>query len=172
MPVLRNDRWERFAQALVAGTDTRDAYIEAGYSVDDILPESVHAAIYRMRNEPEIVARITELHERAAARAEMKRSDILSMLKGDRDLAYKVGQPGAAIRAAELMGKEIGMFVDRKEIKTGQLDDADAGELDRLRETLINEAARRIAGAGRGDQEPAPDRLSLPGDGTAKTGTV
>jgi hypothetical protein len=37
------------------------------------------------------------------------------MLLADRELARKNGQSSAAIRATELLGKELGMFVDRSD---------------------------------------------------------
>jgi uncharacterized protein YfcZ (UPF0381/DUF406 family) len=37
------------------------------------------------------------------------------MLIADRELARKNGQSSAAIRATELLGKELGMFVDRSD---------------------------------------------------------
>ena len=37
------------------------------------------------------------------------------MLIDDRELARKNGQSSAAIRATELLGKELGMFVDRSD---------------------------------------------------------
>jgi hypothetical protein len=37
------------------------------------------------------------------------------MLIADRELARKNGQSSAAIRATELLGKELGMFIDRSD---------------------------------------------------------
>ena len=42
---------------------------------------------------------------------------MMEMLLADRELARQNGQAGAAIRAAELLGKELGMFVDRSDNK-------------------------------------------------------
>ena len=40
---------------------------------------------------------------------------MIDMLIDDRELARKNGQSSAAIRATELLGKELGMFVDRSD---------------------------------------------------------
>lgn len=42
----------------------------------------------------------------------------------------------AANKALELIGKEAGMFIDRKEIRTGELDGLGHDELKQLREAL------------------------------------
>jgi hypothetical protein len=41
----------------------------------------------------------------------------MAMLIEDHDSARAKGQFGAAIRAAELLGKELGMFVERRELR-------------------------------------------------------
>lgn len=47
--------------------------------------------------------------------AKITRADVLKMLLESRREAHENGQHSPAIRAAELLGKEIGMFVDRSE---------------------------------------------------------
>ena len=54
------------------------------------------------------------------------------MLMDDRELAREKGQTAAAIRAAELLGKELGMFIERREQgKPGDFSDLPDEELDR-----------------------------------------
>ena len=49
----------------------------------------------------------------------------------------------AANRAIELIGKELGMFVDRKEVRTGALDDVPHDEKMSMLEALRAEIARK-----------------------------
>lgn len=46
--------------------------------------------------------------------AALTKQAVLEMLISDRDLARELSQAGAAIRAAELLGKELGMFIERR----------------------------------------------------------
>lgn len=48
-------------------------------------------------------------------RAEITVDKLLSDLAEDRELARSIKQPGAAIQATQLMGKLVGLMVDRKE---------------------------------------------------------
>jgi hypothetical protein len=61
-----------------------------------------------------VEAKVTE---RAIKRSAITKERIIEMLLADRDLARQKGQAAAAIRAAELLGKELGMFIDRKETR-------------------------------------------------------
>jgi hypothetical protein len=160
MPLLDNPRYERFAQLCAQGVLQTDAYVQAGFESEGADAISTNSS--RLAGRPEVRARRDELLERAAKRAELRISDVTEMLMQDRALARSLGQPSASIRAAELLGKQLGMFVDRKEIKTGNLDDLDPGQLDRITEAAIAESARRIAERSREREEVPenPDVLS------------
>jgi len=80
----------------------------------------------------------------------------------DRKLARELGQPSAAIRAAELLGKQLGMFIDKKEVKVGQLDDLSPEILDAIVEQSLSETTRRLTEGGGDSQEPAEDTDILP----------
>jgi hypothetical protein len=56
-----------------------------------------------------------------------------------------------ANKALELLGKELGMFISRSEVRTGPLDEIDPNDIARLLEALANEKARRLA-AGDGEE--------------------
>lgn len=170
MPTHPDPRRERYCQERVAGKNQCDAFLAAGFVGNS--SSSLTGNSSAMSAEPAIIARIAELLERTAKKAELKRADIIEMIKNDRDLARTLGQPSAAIRGAELLGKEIGMFVDRKEIKTGTLDDLDVDQLDELREAAIAEAARRIAGGNGKSEELQEDRPVLSADRPATPGAL
>ena len=48
----------------------------------------------------------------------LSKTAVIEMLLADRELARVKGQSSAAIRAAELLGKELGMFIDRAEVRS------------------------------------------------------
>jgi hypothetical protein len=56
-----------------------------------------------------------------------------------------------ANRALELLGRELGMFISRSEVRTGPLDEIDPNDIARLHEALADEKARRLA-AGDGEE--------------------
>ena len=119
MPILANAKHERFAQALAAGKSAVDAYELAGYRRN-----RGHAST--LRRNPKLLKRVDEILETqgqiqgrgalaAIERAKLTKTTVIDMLIADRELARKNGQSSAAIRATELLGKELGMFVDRSD---------------------------------------------------------
>lgn len=54
----------------------------------------------------------------AIERVMLSKTAVIEMLLADRELARVKGQSSAAIRAAELLGKELGMFVVRAEVRS------------------------------------------------------
>ena len=63
MAVLRNAKWEAFAQGLAKGLDNDDAYVAAGYK-----PNRGNAA--RLKANESIAARVDELLSKSAVKAE------------------------------------------------------------------------------------------------------
>lgn len=167
---IDNPRHEKFAQALFNGVGQSEAYVAAGF--DATTPNSIKVGASHLAANPAVELRVRELQVRAARRSEIKKSDVIDMLLADRTLARDLKQVAASIRAAELVGKELGMFVDRKEIKTGELDDIDLGELDKIRDALRDESARRANEGRESSGVGAEDRAVLPGHGAAAEGAV
>lgn len=111
MPILSNQRHELFAQGLAAGKTADQAYQEAGYRAN-------RGNATTLKANKSISNRVAEILEQAAVLVELTRADILNMLTEDRKLARENNQASAAIRATELLGRELcSMFVERKEHK-------------------------------------------------------
>lgn len=109
MPMLSNARHERFAQALAAGKTADEAYQEAGYK-----PSRPHAS--RLATKGNVKERLAELLGRATEGIVLTRQWVIEELVANAKAA-KARQDGSVVnRALELLGKEIGMFVDRAEI--------------------------------------------------------
>ena len=138
MPMLDNAKWELFAQGMSIGKTADQAYTDAGYQ-----PNRKNAS--RLKANEDIKARVRELQERIAKSVSLSREWVLEQLI-DNAIQAKTREDGSvANRALELLGKELGMFIDRKEIRTGPLDEATPDELERLREELVAERTRRLA---------------------------
>lgn len=131
--VLRNVKYELFCQGIAKGMDKKEAYLRAGF-------KSGHGAsdLYRR---PEIRARIDELLTGAANRCELSRKQILDRMLDDWDASRRLGQMSSALKAGELIGRELHrMFTERKEIGgPGDFDNKTEAELREIIGTELKE---------------------------------
>ena len=169
MPTLRNAKHEHFAHLIAKGMKASKAYIAVGYSSGGAAQSA-----NRLLNIAEIDGRIEELREaieapsreRAIEKAAMDKAWVLQKLVQVHNLGValepvtsedgsltgevKTANLAAANKALELIGKELGMFIDRKEIRTGPLDGLDHDQLKELNAILQEIPAGVAAGvAGR-----------------------
>jgi hypothetical protein len=131
MPILENARHERFAQEVASGSSQSGAYETAGFR--SATPAATKANASRLMSRPEVRERVAELQLAQGHEAKIKRSDVIEMLLADRERAHASRQIAAAVRAAEVIGKLLGMFIDRREVRTGPLEELDYSELVALR---------------------------------------
>lgn len=126
MGVLRNLKYERFAQLVVAGREPDQAYEDVGGTA-----KNKRLAAQNLMNRPLVRHRIEELMDVGARKAQLSRSKILERIYEDWESARRLGQIPAALKAAEMMGKEMHkMFVDRKEVgNAGDFDQKSPEEL-------------------------------------------
>ena len=141
---LKNARHERFAQEIAAGKGLEEAHGLAGYRADRRNAQHLRQRDDISRRIEEILANrekvAAKVAERAIERAAITKADVIGMLVEDRQLARANTQASAAIRAAELIGKELGMFIDRREQgKPGDFADLPDEELDRRLVALMME---------------------------------
>lgn len=121
MPVLDNPKHEAFAQALARGKTADEAYQLAGFkanrgnastlkskqNISDRVAELLGMAAERVVVDREwVIARLVENVERAMQHKEVTQGQATGEYRYD---------GGVANKALELLGKEIGMFVDRSE---------------------------------------------------------
>lgn len=164
MPALSNARRERFAQALAEGKGVEGAYTFAGFKPD-------RGNAFRLQQKDDIQQRVGELlKERASIQAEVTARAISKAALTKQWVIEKLmenvaralqatcvkdenGNPrgeyrydgAVANRALELLGKEQGMFIDRKEI--GLPGEFDGLSADELRDRLYREAEELGQGA-------------------------
>lgn len=108
MPVLDNPKHERFAQELAKGKTADEAYQLAGYKAD-----RCHAS--RLAAKGNVRARVTEILERSARRAEVTVGSLLAELDEARALAFHVEQPSAAVAATREKAVLVGLRVEKSE---------------------------------------------------------
>ncbi len=145
LPVLENARHERFAQALAKGETATAAYEQAGYEPND-------GNATRLKGNDRIEARVAEILERAAMRAEITVAGISERLLMIADKGEKLSEAsGLSVARASLMdvAKLNGLVVDKREMfgKGG-------GPIEYTNMTEAEIDARLAALAG--GSEPAP----------------
>lgn len=145
--VLRNPQHELYAQGRVSGLSKEEAYKQAGFT-------GGRRSMSAIESRPEVQARMKQLLDNAARRAELSRKDILDRVFQDWELSRKLGQMSAALKAGHMLGSELHkMFVDRKEI--GSAGDFDAKSEEELRE-IIKDGMKDLGWEN--DITPPPDK--------------
>jgi phage terminase small subunit len=128
MPLLSNPRHERFAQELARGRSSTEAYKEAGYDCEG---SSAWSAASRLSRNVQVSARVRELQTAGAERAVLTEEWVISRLMANAERAMQAeavtdhqGEAtgefkydgAVANRALELLGKRLGIFVDRSDV--------------------------------------------------------
>jgi phage terminase small subunit len=116
--MIDNPRHERFAQALAAGKPASVAYVEAGYKAND-------GNASTLKGNQRVLDRVAELQSRIVESVVLTREWVIEELIDNLKRA-KTGDKlelSAANRAAELLGKELGMFVERSEVKISEFEE-------------------------------------------------
>ena len=121
---------EKFCQCVVSGMTQADAY-RASYKVRaNTKPDSVISQASELMADPRIYSRVVELRKPIVESIQLNREWVLKelienvrMAKSAIPVKNAEGETGeykqelpAANKALELLGKELGMFVDRKQI--------------------------------------------------------
>ena len=108
MPILDNPKHEAFARELAKGSSQAESYASAGYR-----PSDQHAS--RLASDGKVLARVAELTARITDAVMLTREWVLERLIANANAAMEERDGNVANRALELLGKELGMFVDRSE---------------------------------------------------------
>lgn len=120
MPILVNPRYERFAQELANGKSASEAYVLAGYKENRGNASSLKQQEIISNRVDEILAERIKAHakatEKAIERLSVDREWVLARLIENAQAASAKEDFSPANRALELVGKELGMFIDRKHI--------------------------------------------------------
>lgn len=162
-----NKRQEVFCQQVAKGITPTEAARGAGYS-----GSGVRVTASRMMDKPEIVERIaaikTTVERATVSRVAIDKAWVISQLVENVETAKQAvpvldregNETGdyvqnlvAANKALELIGKELGMFVERREVRTGPLfADLTDEQLDAALAAAraLAEAAGEAHGAGEG----------------------
>jgi hypothetical protein len=112
------EKQEAFIEGILDGKGQAEAYRDA-YETKNMTPAQISVEAYRMMRDPKITHRLTQLQAKIEAQRRM-----LSLSRWDRTLNFferfmedETVHPSIRTRNAELMGKHLGLFVERVETK-------------------------------------------------------
>ena len=147
MPKRLTEMQQRFAEYLVFGgpegpMTKREAAIAAGYSKDRAMREG--SELTNPRYSPLVVKYIGELKEERLKKHEVTYEGHIAELARLREAALKKGSFSSAVNAEANRGKAAGLYIDRKIIKTGKLEDMSEQELEAKMKQILDDYSQII----------------------------
>ena len=142
VPKRLTEMQQRFAEFLVFGgpegpMTKREAAIAAGYSKDRAMREG--SELTNPKYSPLVVKHIGELKEERLRKHEVTYEGHLAELARLREAALKKGSFSSAVNAEANRGKAAGLYIDRKIIKTGKLEDMSEQELEAKMKQILDD---------------------------------
>ena len=144
VPKRLTEMQQRFAEFLVFGgpdgpMTKREAAIAAGYSKDRAMREG--SELTNPKYSPLVVKYIGELRDEVRQKHDITFDRHLAELDRIKEAALKKNSFSAAGNMEVARGKVGGLYVDKKEIRTGKLDDMTEEELAAKRRQILSDYA-------------------------------
>ena len=142
VPKRLTEMQQRFAELLVFGDENgvltqSEAAIKAGYSPKRARQEG--SELCNPRLSPLVVKFIGELKEERLKKHEVTYEGHVAELARLREAALKKGSFSSAVNAEANRGKAAGLYIDRKIIKTGKLEDLSEAELENKMKQILSD---------------------------------
>ena len=147
LPKRLTEMQQRFAEFLVFGgpdgpmTQT-EAALAAGYSPKRARQEG--SELCNPKQSPLVVKYIGQLKEERLRKHEVTYEGHVAELARLREAALKKGSFSSAVNAEANRGKAAGLYIDRKIIKTGKLEDLSEQELEAKMKQILDDYAQII----------------------------
>ena len=147
LPKRLTEMQMRFAELLVFGDEhgpltQTEAALKAGYSPKRARVEA--SELPNPRLSPLVVKYIGELREERIKKHEVTYEGHIAELGRLREAALRKGSFSSAVNAEANRGKAAGLYIDRKIIKTGKLEDMSEQELEAKMKQLLNDYGQII----------------------------
>ena len=142
VPKRLTEMQQRFAELLVFGDESgvltqSEAAIKAGYSPKRARQEG--SELCNPKLSPLVVKYIGELKEERLKKHEVTYEGHVAELARLREAALKKGSFSSAVNAEANRGKAAGLYIDRKIIKTGKLEDLSEVELENKMKQILSD---------------------------------
>ena len=142
LPKRLTEMQQRFAEFLVFGDENgpvtkTEAALKAGYSPKRARVEG--SELTNPKLSPLVVKHIGELKEERLKKHEVSYEGHIAELARLREAALKKGSFSSAVNAEANRGKAAGLYIDRKIIKTGKLEDLSEQELEAKMKQILND---------------------------------
>ena len=147
LPKRLTEMQQRFAEFLVFGgpdgpmTQT-EAALAAGYSPKRARQEG--SELCNPKLSPLVVKHIGQLKEERLRKHEVTYEGHVAELARLREAALKKGSFSSAVNAEANRGKAAGLYIDRKIIKTGKLEDMSEQELEAKMKQILDDYSQII----------------------------
>ena len=147
VPKRLTEMQQRFAEFLVFGgpdgpmTQT-EAALAAGYSPKRARQEG--SELCNPKQSPLVVKYICQLKEERLKKHEVTYEGHVAELARLREAALKKGSFSSAVNAEANRGKAAGLYIDRKIIKTGKLEDLSEQELEAKMKQILDDYGQLI----------------------------
>ena len=147
LPKRLTEMQRRFAELLVFGDESgpltqTEAALKAGYSPKRARQEA--SELCNPRLSPLVVKYIGQLKEERLRKHEVTYENHVAELGRLREAALRKGSFSSAVNAETNRGKAAGLYIDRKIIKTGKLEDMSEQELEAKMKQILNDYSQII----------------------------
>jgi hypothetical protein len=147
VPKRLTEMQQRFAEFLVFGNENGpmtqgEAAIAAGYSSKRARQEG--SELCNPKLSPLVVKYIGQLKEERLKKHEVTYEGHVAELARLREAALKKGSFSSAVNAEANRGKAAGLYIDRKIIKTGKLEDMSEQELEAKMKQILDDYGQLI----------------------------
>jgi phage terminase small subunit len=108
MAQLNNQQWEKAAQVFVETGNKTEAFRQAGYSTNST-EQVITGNVQRLFRREPVLTRVAELQAEQAKLHAVTIESLTAQLREDRQLAYSVKNPSAAVSAVMGMARLHGL---------------------------------------------------------------
>ena len=162
LPKRLTEMQMKFAECYVFGDENgpmtkTEAAIKAGYSPTRARQEG--SELTNPKLSPLVVKYMGELREERLRKHEVTYEGHVAELARLREAALKKGSFSSAVNAEANRGKAAGLYIDRKIIKTGKLEDLSEQELEAKMKQILDDYGQLINVT---PEEPTTSESSLP----------
>ena len=167
VPKRLTEMQKRFAEFMVFGgpdgpVSQGEAAVLAGYSPKRSRQEG--SELMNPRLSPLVVAYVGKLQEERLQKHQVTYAKHISELDRIKQAALKKGSFSSAVNAEISRGKAAGLYIDRKELKTGKLEDMTEEQLEAKMKQILDDYApllnmKTVEGES---QDITPSSPSLP----------